>query len=76
MNRRTLFILTSYIEILAGFALIILPSSSFQILLGTPVLNEAEYTISRIAGIALISLGVACGMARNDNQSRASRALI
>ena len=45
-------------------------------MLGTQLVEPAGVTLGRIAGVALFSLGIACGLARNDSQNRAARGLV
>jgi len=44
----------------------------FSLQLATPV----SLAVARVAGVALLTLGVACWLASNDTQSRAARALV
>jgi hypothetical protein len=46
-------------EIATGLALLIVPSRVCQLLLGTELTGVAA-TVGRVAGIALIALGIAC----------------
>jgi hypothetical protein len=57
MNRVLAFAAVS--EVATGLALLIVPSLVGQLLLGTELTGIAV-TVARVAGIALIALGVAC----------------
>ena len=68
--------LTAIIEAATGFGLIVIPSVVVRLLLGSPLDTPAVVTLGRVAGAALLALGVACWLARNDRQSRAARGLV
>src|SRR5213595_713120 len=73
MNR--LLKLTAIIETATGLALLTLPSFVVQLLLGAEI-SGASMPLGRVAGAALLALGVACWLARDDTQSRAARGLV
>jgi hypothetical protein len=56
---KRLLTLTAVIEAATGVALIVVPSLVGRLLLGTELTGVAS-PVARVAGIALISLGVAC----------------
>jgi hypothetical protein len=56
---KNLLRISSAAEAITGFAAIIIPSRVIQLLFGVEVSGVAP-TISRLAGIALLSLGIAC----------------
>ena len=56
---KILLILTAAIEVGTGLALLIVPSLVGQLLLGEELSGIAE-AMARVAGIALIGLGIAC----------------
>jgi len=64
------------IEVGAGLALLCLPSAAVDLLLGTPLEAPAAYTVARVGGAGLLTLGVACWLARGDVQSIAARGLV
>jgi hypothetical protein len=74
MNR--LLKLTALIEAATGFGLIVIPSVVVRLLLGSPLDIPVAVTLGRVAGAALLALGVACWLARDDTQSRATRGLV
>lgn len=75
MKTRYLFIITALVEFIMGFALMLFPSLTVEVLLGLPILTIAGTTLGRVGGAALISLAVACWLARNDEESNAARGL-
>jgi hypothetical protein len=59
-----------------GLGLLVVPSLVVRLLLGSPLDASAAVTLGRVAGAALLALGVACWLARDDTQSRAARGLV
>jgi hypothetical protein len=68
--------LTALIEAATGFGLIVIPSVVVRLLLGSPLDTSAAVTLGRVAGAALLALGVACWLAQYDAQSCAARGLV
>src|SRR5256885_2197430 len=52
------------------------PSVVAGLLLGSPLDTSAAVMLGRVAGAALLALGVACWLARDDTQSRSARGLV
>jgi hypothetical protein len=73
---KTLLIVTAVIETATGLTLLVSPLLVASLLLGEALDSRAALVVARMTGAALISLGVACWLARNDVQSRAARGLI
>ena len=69
------FTLTAIIEAATGLALIAVPAIVVRLLLGAEI-SGASIPLGRVAGAALLALGVACWLARDDRQSRATRGLV
>jgi len=67
--------LTAIIETATGLAFIALPAIVVRLLLGAKI-SGASIPLGRVAGAALLALGVACWLARDDTQSRAARGLV
>jgi hypothetical protein len=73
---KALLMTTAVIEIVTGIALLTIPAMLAPTLLGAVLDTPAGLIVARIAGAALISLGVACWLARKDTQSRAARGVV
>src|SRR5881398_1908592 len=73
MNR--LLKLTAIIEAATGLGLIAVPAIVVRLLLDAEM-SGATIPLGRVAGVALLALGVACWLARDDTQSRAARGLV
>ncbi len=76
MRTKLLFIVTAVIEVGAGLPLLVSPALAVSVLIGAPFDTSADSVVGRVAGAALLALGLACWMARNDEQSRAATGLI
>jgi hypothetical protein len=59
VQSRTLLVLAAVAETATGFALLIVPSMVARLLLGEE-LTGIGVAVARVAGIALIGLGIAC----------------
>jgi len=70
-----LLTVTAVIEAGVGFALLVVPSVVIQLLLGAEI-SGAAVSLGRVAGTALLALGVACWLARSDVQSCAARGVV
>ena len=76
MYVKSLYATTAAIEGGAGLALLCLPSAAANLLLGAPLQQPAAFTVARVGGAGLLTLGIACWLARSDTQSPAARGLI
>jgi hypothetical protein len=76
MVARKLLIVTALVETPIGLMLLLSPSLVAGLLLGASLDAPAALIVGRIAGAALVSLGVACWLARDDGLSLALRGLI
>jgi hypothetical protein len=68
--------LTAIIETATGLGLVAVPSVVVRLLLGSELGTSAAVMLARVAGAALLALGVACWLARDDTQSRTARGLV
>jgi hypothetical protein len=73
MNR--LLALTALIEAATGLALLVVPAVVVRLLLGAEI-SGAAIPLGRVAGAALLALGVACWLAGDDTKSRAGKGLV
>lgn len=71
-----LLVVTAVTEAAAGVALLCCPSAAAAVLLGGGLETPVAATVARVAGVALVALGLACGLAHRDVQSRAARGLV
>jgi len=67
---RTLLIVTAVVEAAAGIALAASPSLVASLLVGSHLDTLTGMLVGRLAGIALLTLGLACWLARNNQQNR------
>jgi hypothetical protein len=74
-NNRLLFSVTGALEAATGLGLLAAPSVVVELLLGAASGASAGITVSRVAGVALLTLGVACWLARAEATSRAGKGL-
>src|SRR6476469_3599664 len=70
---KPLLLVTAVLEAGIGVGLLVVPSAVAQVLLGAPLELPAALTVARVAGVALLALGVACWLAAFDSQSCAAR---
>ena len=64
------------IEVGAGAALLVWPSGLVPVLIGGVFDSPTALAVGRIAGAALLALGIACWIARGDEYSRAATGLV
>jgi hypothetical protein len=76
LKARPLFIVTALIEVGIGLALLISPALTASILIGAPFDTPADSVVGRVAGAALLALGLACWLAQDDEHVRAAKGLI
>jgi hypothetical protein len=78
MNGRIkpLLVVSAIIEISTGLALLAIPALLAPILIGAELDTPAGLAVARVAGAALLSLGIACGIGSRDTQSRAAFGIV
>ena len=76
MVAKKLLIVTASIETATGLMLLVSPPLVVALLLGASIDAPAALVVARIAGAALLSLGCACWLARNDGPNRAVPGLV
>jgi hypothetical protein len=73
---KTLLIVTASLEAVTGIALLLSPALPVSLLLGAVLDTPGGVTVARVAGAAVLALGIACWLARDDRQSRAARGVV
>jgi hypothetical protein len=76
LRMKPLLIVSAVFEAGVGIGLLAVPSVVAQVLLGAPLDAPAALTVARVAGTALLALGVACWLAASDTQSCAARGVV
>jgi hypothetical protein len=76
MHRATFLIVTAIIEAGAGICLLFLPAVAFELLLGVSQEAPDAMLVGRVAGAALLALGVASWLGRNGPRSPAQQGLL
>jgi len=76
LKTRLLLILSAVFEVGIGLALLLSPALTASMLIGASFESSADSIVGRVCGAALLSLGVACWLAHNDERSRAATGLI
>ncbi len=67
---KRLLVLTAIVEAITGAALIAAPDFVVRFLLGAEIAGPA-FPLGRLAGVALLTLGIACWLARDEFAPRA-----
>jgi hypothetical protein len=76
MQRTYLLIVTALCEGAVGLLLLIWPSVALALLLGVDQSAPEGTSCARIAGAALLAIGIACWFGRSDQQSSAQFGLL
>jgi hypothetical protein len=76
LKTRLLFIVTAVFEVSIGLALLVSPALTVSILIGASFETKADSVVGRVGGAALLALGAASWLARNDERARAATGLI
>jgi hypothetical protein len=74
-SRKNFLLSVAMAETAAGVSLLVMPAVVFVLLLGSPQISVETSLIARLAGVALLALGVASWIARFDELS-AQRGLL
>jgi len=70
-----LFTVTALVEVVAGLALLAVPSVVISLLFGVGQASREALAIGRLGGAGLLAIGVACWIAHRDTGSRSQRGL-
>ncbi len=73
---KPLLIVKAAVETLAGLALVAFPSMAVSFLTGQGLAEPGGKVLGRIAGVALLALGISCWLTYQESQSRAAVGLI
>jgi hypothetical protein len=68
--------LTALVEAATGVALIVVPSEVALLLVGAPLETPPALLVGRVAGVALVALGIACWQARSSESAGGRVALV
>ena len=61
-----IYIVSAIVELGAGVAFLFFPLLATTLLIGIPLETPAGMTVTRIGGVALLSLGIVCYFAQGD----------
>jgi hypothetical protein len=76
MRRRNLLIVTALGEGLTGLLLLFVPSVPLVLLLGIDHASPETLLVTRVAGAALLAIGVACWLGRLDKRNASQFGLL
>ncbi|OWV97138.1 hypothetical protein [Rhizobium sp. R693] len=76
MMLRSLLLISAIAEGATGLAFLLLPNIPVWILFGQPLETPLAMLVGRVAGAALIAVGIACWRAADDQESRATTGLV
>lgn len=76
MKTKALLGLTAVVEVTAAVALLAVPSGVAALLLGAGLESAAANVVARIAGAALLSIGLACWLERDSPEGASHRGQI
>jgi hypothetical protein len=66
---KTLLTISALVEGVTGLALLAAPTMVAQLLLGATPETPAALTVARVAGAALVAIGVACWLSRENGRA-------
>lgn len=73
---KKLLIVSALLEAATGLALMVAPAPPVMLLAGAALDTTGGLIVARVAGAALLALGLGCWLARNDARSPAARGLV
>lgn len=75
-TRRHFLVVTAILEVGRGGVLLAVPSRVTDLVLGAPLVAPDAFVVARLAGVAILCLGIACWRARFDDLTHAASAII
>jgi hypothetical protein len=75
-NRKLFLLVTAFVEAATGLCLLFLPAILFAVLFGLREATVDAIFVGRIAGAALLAIGIASWMARSDTLTPAQLGLL
>jgi hypothetical protein len=76
MAVKNLLVTEAVLETVTGIALTVAPAPLVALLIGVTLDAPGGPIAARVAGAALLALGLACWLARDDGRSRAGRGIV
>ena len=76
MKSKLLLTVTAILELATGLALLAVPSWKATLLLGVGLDTPAPIVLGRVAGAALLAIGVSCGLESRNSWTNARPGLI
>jgi len=73
---KAFFVATSLLEVSAGLGFLVMPTLAIELLFGASGESAVVLVVGRIAGAALVSLGIASGMSSGGSASRSTTGLL
>lgn len=67
---------TAVLEAATGLGILALRSAVAPLILGSPIDTTVAFALARVAGVAILALGVACWLARHDALAPSARGLV
>jgi hypothetical protein len=75
-SQAKLFITTAVVELGAGLALMSMPALAIRLMFDIAEPSPEALMIGRVGAAALLAIGIACWLAKDDNSSRSQRGLL
>jgi len=73
---KALLTMMAVLEATVGLGLLVSPALPVSILLGAPLDTPVGLSVGRVAGAALVALGIACWRVRQDGRSRSAMGVV
>ena len=74
--KKSLLTVSAAVEVGAGAALLVVPVTLVEILIGGSLDSPGALAVARLAGAALVTLGLICWFASRDSGSRAAEGVV